>query len=363
MTAFERGVNNGKSQSSDGEFPSLAAVGVGKRYRLTRGVGGYLDAVKDVSIELHQGRVLAVVGESGSGKSTLAKLLAGREIPSAGHVELAGSAITVKSKRRFKEYKRVVQMIFQDPFASLNPVHTIRYHLERPIKIHQHLHGQELQAQLDDLMEQVRLTPSSRYLSKYPHELSGGQRQRVSIARALAAKPMVLLADEPVSMLDVSIRLEILALLDDLRSRLGLAVLYITHDIASARYLADEIVVMYAGQVVERGTAEEVTQIPSHPYTQLLIRSSPDPDSIAVNRSQQLNILTPTSSGARTNIGCPFAVRCPLVTDICMESYPPTTEVGGAHFANCCNLEIKTTQSDRASVTHFGIHEGGTVEI
>jgi peptide/nickel transport system ATP-binding protein len=363
MAMSERGVNNWKLQHDDGEFPSLAAVSVGKRYRLARSEGGYLDAVKDVSIELYQGRVLAVVGESGSGKSTLAKLLAGREIPSTGHVELAGSPITVKSKRKFKEYKRVVQMIFQDPFASLNPVHTIRYHLERPVKIHQHLRGQELQAQLDELMEQVRLTPSSRYLSKYPHELSGGQRQRVSIARALAAKPMVLLADEPVSMLDVSIRLEILALLDDLRGRLGLAVLYITHDIASARYLADEIVVMYAGQVVERGTAEEVTQMPSHPYTQLLIRSSPDPDSITANVSQHFDLFATNPSGTRSNVGCPFAVRCPFVTDICMEQYPPTTEVGDGHFANCWNLEIKTAQAGRSSVENFGIHEGGTTQV
>ena len=185
------------------------------------------------------------------------------------------------TRRAFRRYKSEVQLVFQDPFASLNPIHTVRYHLERPVR----LHGQagstaEVRKEVDELLEQVRLTPAEQFASKYPHELSGGQRQRVSFARALAARPSVLLADEPVSMLDVSIRLEMLRLLDDLRRRLRLAMLYITHDIASARYFADEILVMYAGQIVERGPAEELTQQPAHPYTQLLVASAPDPDNL-----------------------------------------------------------------------------------
>jgi peptide/nickel transport system ATP-binding protein len=347
------------AQADNAEVPRLRAVNVHKRYRLSRGKSDYLDAVKDVSLELYQGRVLSVVGESGSGKSTLAKLLAGREVPTTGHIELEGTRMEIRSKRGFKAYKRVVQMIFQDPFASLNPVHTIRYHLERPVMIHQHLRGAALEQELDDLMTQVRLTPSSRYLDKYPHELSGGQRQRVSIARALAAKPTVLLADEPVSMLDVSIRLEILALLNDLRDHLGLAVLYITHDIASARYLADEIVVMYAGQIVERGTAEEVTQVPSHPYTQLLIQSSPDPDAMHTNSSSQLDPGKAVASGLASRTGCPFVIRCPLASDVCRSDYPPSVEIGSGHWASCWHLEAQVSSGLLAPGPGMGDHKGG----
>ena len=170
-------------------------------------------------------------------------------------------------------------MVFQDPFASLNPLHTVSYHLTRALRLHADRSGRDPSTEeLDKLLDQVRLTPAEKFRDAYPHELSGGQRQRVAIARALATAPRVLLADEPVSMLDVSIRLEMLDLIDQLRQNLDLAVLYITHDIASARYFADEIAVMYAGKIVERGPAEHVTQAPSHEYTRLLIASAPDPD-------------------------------------------------------------------------------------
>ena len=222
---------------------------------------------------------MALVGESGSGKSTIAKLLAGQQPPTAGKIRLDGAEIEPSSRRRFRAYKSEVQMVFQDPFASLNPLHTVRYHLQRALHVHSGRTGRRAgTAEVDRLLEQVHLTPADKFRDAYPHQLSGGQRQRVSIARALAASPRVLLADEPVSMLDVSIRLEILDLIEDLRTRLDLAVLYITHDIASARYFADEILVVNAGTIVERGPAEQVIQAPQHPYTRLLIASSPDPD-------------------------------------------------------------------------------------
>ena len=166
---------------------------------------------------------------------------------------LNGRPVDVSTRAAFRRYKSEVQLVFQDPFSSLNPVHTVRYHLQRPVKLHQGKSRGEIDTEVVALMEQVRLTPAQQFLAKFPHELSGGQRQRVSFARALAARPSVLLADEPVSMLDVSIRLEMLNLLDDLRQRFHLALLYITHDIASARYFADEVLVMYAGEIVERG--------------------------------------------------------------------------------------------------------------
>ena len=259
----------------------LEAVNLTKDYRLSRGRGGsVISAVQDVSFGLRRGAVVALVGESGSGKSTIAKLLAGQERRTGGQIRLDGTEIDPSARRRFRAYKSEVQMIFQDPFASLNPLHTVRYHLTRALQVHRARTGRAASAaEVDGLLEQVALTPARKFSDAYPHELSGGQRQRVSIARALAAAPRVLLADEPVSMLDVSIRLEVLDLIARLRTTLDVAVLYITHDIASARYFADEILVMHAGHIVERGAAEELTQNPTHPYTQLLIASSPDPDS------------------------------------------------------------------------------------
>jgi oligopeptide/dipeptide ABC transporter ATP-binding protein len=259
----------------------LEAVNLSKDYRLTRGRRAtVVSAVQEVSFGLRRGRVVALVGESGSGKSTIAKLLAGQEPRTGGQIRLDGKEIDPSARKRFRAYKSEVQMVFQDPFASLNPLHTVRYHLERALSVHCARTGRAPSVvEVDRLLEQVSLTPAPKFRDAYPHELSGGQRQRVSIARALAAAPRVLLADEPVSMLDVSIRLEVLDLIADLRTRFDLAVLYITHDIASARYFADEILVMNAGRIVERGPAEELTQNPTHPYTQLLIASSPDPDS------------------------------------------------------------------------------------
>ncbi len=252
----------------------LEAIDLRKSYRLGRKAA--VDAVAGVSLQLRRGTITALVGESGSGKTTVARLLAGQERRSGGQILLDGAAIDPAARRGFRAYKGAVQLVFQDPFASLNPLHTVRYHLERALRLHAARTADP--RDLDALLEQVRLSPPEQYRDAYPHELSGGQRQRVAIARALAASPRVLLADEPVSMLDVSIRLEMLDLIEELRARLDLAVLYITHDIASARYFADEILVMHGGEIVERGPAELLTQAPSHDYTRLLIASAPDPD-------------------------------------------------------------------------------------
>src|SRR5262249_47726102 len=209
------------------------AVDLEKRYRLGRHVE--VEAVRGVSLALRRGTITALVGESGSGKTTGARLLAGPERRSGGQILLDGAPIHPAAPRGFRAYKGAVQMVSQDPFASLNPLHTVRYHLKRALSLHAERTGSDASEQeLDRLLEQVRLSPPEQFRDAYPHELSGGQRQRVALARALAASPRVLLADEPVSMLDVSIRLEMLDLIEELRARLDLAVLYITPDIASA---------------------------------------------------------------------------------------------------------------------------------
>jgi peptide/nickel transport system ATP-binding protein len=327
---------------------AMEAVSLSKDFRLGR--GQILHAVRDVSFNLYRGGVVALVGESGSGKSTVARLLAGQERLTAGTIRLDGEPVRVSAHRAFRRYKSHVQYVFQDPFASLNPIHTVRYHLERPVRLHRR--DVDVGQQLETLMEQVRLTPAGQFLAKYPHELSGGQRQRVSFARALAVRPSVLLADEPVSMLDVSIRLEMLALLDDLRKRLRLAMLYITHDIASARYFADEVLVMYAGQIVERGSAEEVTQRPRHPYTQLLIASAPDPENLGLSRPGR-----PGKAEEAATAGCPFSPRCPLADDRCCRENPALVRLSGTRAAACWHLDI--TGGSGGSSPRVSTAEGG----
>jgi peptide/nickel transport system ATP-binding protein len=318
----------------------MEAVGLRKDYRIKG--GEVLTAVREVSLNLYSGAVVALVGESGSGKSTVAKLLAGQERADAGSVALHGEEVKLSSRRAFRQYKSEVQMVFQDPFSSLNAVHTVRYHLTRPVTLHQGKKAKsDVESELVSLMEQVRLTPAEQFLAKYPHELSGGQRQRVSFARALAARPSVLLADEPVSMLDVSIRLEMLNLLDDLRQRFRLALLYITHDIASARYFSDEVLVMYAGQVVERGPTEDVTQQPAHPYTQLLVASAPDPDNLgSILRTGEKRAVRNLESAAHIWGACPFHPRCPLAADRCRAEGPPLVPLSGVRGAACWRLDV-----------------------
>jgi peptide/nickel transport system ATP-binding protein len=327
---------------------AMQAISVSKDFRIGR--HQTLHAVRDVSFNLYRGAVVALVGESGSGKSTAARLLAGQERLTSGAIQLDGKRVEVTSRGDFRRYKSHVQLVFQDPFSSLNPVHTVRYHLERPVKLHQGK-DTDVDAEVAALMEQVRLTPAKQFLTKYPHELSGGQRQRVSFARALAARPSVLLADEPVSMLDVSIRLEMLALLDDLRQRFKLAMLYITHDIASARYFADEVLVMYAGEIVERGPAEEVTQHPAHPYTQLLVASAPDPDNLgstlrrkthrsgAADSSGRLGSEAAQKPGSAATAGCPFSPRCSFADDHCFAEDPALLQISATRGAACWHLD------------------------
>jgi len=251
----------------------LELANVTKRYRV-RGAGELL-ALDDVSLTLSSGRTIALVGQSGSGKSTIAKIVTQLETPTSGSVLLDGEPIPRRGAG-LRAYRQRVRMVFQDPYASLNPYHSIRHHLERPLLLHRVVPRAEVDEEVLRLLDRVRL--SRDLVDRHPHELSGGQRQRIAIARALASRPALLVADEPVSMLDVSIRLGVLSLLADLQRESGLGVLYITHDLATARHFSDEIMVLNRGVVVEHGPADDVILRPQHEYTRRLRDASPDPD-------------------------------------------------------------------------------------
>jgi ABC-type glutathione transport system ATPase component len=252
---------------------TLELRNVSKKYRI-RGSKEML-ALDDESFTLESGKTIALVGQSGSGKSTIAKIITQLETATTGSVLLDGVPIPRRG-RALRAYRQQVRMVFQDPFASLNPYHTIRHHLERPLRLHKVVPSAEVDAEVIRLLERVRLAPD--LVERRPHELSGGQRQRVAIARALASRPGLLVADEPVSMLDVSIRLGVLNLLAELQRESNLGVLYITHDLATARHFSDEIMVLNSGVVVERGAADDVILNPQHPYTKQLRDASPNPD-------------------------------------------------------------------------------------
>jgi peptide/nickel transport system ATP-binding protein len=315
--------------------PVLEASGLSRHFRLGSQLLNRrtLRAVDDVDLALRPGTITALVGESGSGKSTVARLLALLDRPSAGAIRFGDDDIArLRRRRDVLRYRSKVQLVFQDPFDSLNPVKRIEHHIARPLRIHGIVPERQVRGRVLDLLESVGLVPPDEIAQKYPHQLSGGQRQRVAIARALAVEPSVLLADEPISMLDVSIRLGILNLMLELKERRNIAFLYVTHDIASARYVADEVFVMYAGQIVEQGPTDEVLQHPMHPYTRLLLSAVPNPES-----GLRHERLPPRARRdlAPDHLGCRFATRCPLAVESCFSEPPDLLEVGPGHLARC----------------------------
>jgi peptide/nickel transport system ATP-binding protein len=279
--------------------------------------------------------VTALVGESGSGKSTVARLVSRLYKPTSGTILFGEHDVAQdRSKRSILRYRSQVQMIFQDPFGSLNPAKTIRHHIERPLRIHEIVARAEIDERVHELLRTVGLVPPEYVASKYPHELSGGQRQRVAIARTLAVEPIVLLADEPTSMLDVSIRIGILNLMLKLKEERRIAFLYVTHDLASARYVADEIMVMYAGQIVEQGPVETVLAEPLHPYTQLLRSAVPDPGTgVTAKRVEARK--GHASAAVDPPEGCRFVTRCPLAIEVCSRVTPPLVEAARGQSARC----------------------------
>jgi peptide/nickel transport system ATP-binding protein len=316
------------------EAPLMQAIGLTKHYRIGGFFGGTLHAIDELDLTLAEREIVGVVGESGSGKSTLARLFAMAAQPSGGEIRFRGRSLKeIRSRRDLLSYRGQVPMVFQDPFSSLNPVHTIGYALDRGLKLHRpSLSRNEREAEAARALEAVGLSPARENLAKFPHEMSGGQRQRVGFAQALSYHPKLVLADEPVSMLDVSIRIGVLNLMARLCDEEGLSFLYITHDIASARYIAHRVVVMYAGTMVESGPTEEVLQHPVHPYTRLLLSAVPDPRApitvAGADIGEPPRVVNPEP-------GCRFRWRCPLAVPKCAQVTPVLQPTSPGHQAAC----------------------------
>jgi peptide/nickel transport system ATP-binding protein len=294
-----------------------------------------LHAVDDVDFAIGRGEIVALVGESGSGKSTIARLLALVYKPTRGEIWFEGKPITrLKTRNAKLAYSGDVPMVFQDPYSSINPAYRISHGILRGIKLHRpELSRRQQYGELDRVLDAVGLVPARDTRRRFPYELSGGQRQRVGFAQALAFRPKLIIADEPVSMLDVSIRVGVLNLMAELREQEGVSFLYITHDVASARYLADRIIVMYAGHLVEEGETEDVLQHPKHPYTQLLVSAVPDPRA-------ELRLADSRDVGEPPKVvdpepGCRFCPRCPVAIARCETETPQLRQLGDGRRVAC----------------------------
>ncbi len=297
----------------------------------------YVHAVDDVSFELGRGEVLALVGESGCGKSTLALTLMGLEISSAGTIIFDGQDVTHLNGSAMKDMRRCIQMVFQDPYESLNPLMTVGELVAEPLLVHRLAQNKAERAdRVHQALEDAGLKPAATFLNRFPHELSGGQRQRVVIAGALVLEPSLLLADEPVSMLDVSIRAEILRLLAELRATRGISILFITHDLATAAYFADRVAVMYLGRIVEIGPTRDVLASPAHPYARALLSVIPVPN--PRQRRERIILQGDPPNPIDLPPGCRFHPRCPLAQPTCREQDPELQEVGARHQAACLLL-------------------------
>jgi peptide/nickel transport system ATP-binding protein len=316
--------------------PLLQTVGLTKHFRL----GGLLSrrllhAVDDVNLTIGEKEIVALVGESGSGKSTVARLVAMIYKPTSGEILYQGRALSsMRSRSQSLDYHGHVPMVFQDPYGSLSPVYRVSHGLMRALRLHRPSLDKKARVEVAErLLESVGLTPARDVFNKYPYELSGGQRQRIGFAQALACEPKLILADEPVSMLDVSVRIGVLNLMAELRRREGISFLYITHDIASARYVADRLVVMYAGGIAESGPTEDVLANPKHPYTQLLLSAVPDPRAPVSLPSTSFVAEPPRVIDPGE--GCRFRQRCPYAIEECAVVTPRLRVLRPAHSAAC----------------------------
>jgi len=314
----------------------LRTRGLSRHFRVGGTFSGKrLHAVDDVDLTINSREIIALVGESGSGKSTIARLLARVYRPTAGEIIYQGRSLeTLRRRKDLLAYRGDVPMVFQDPFSSLNPAYRVKHGILRGLILHRpDLDAAGRHAEAVRVVEAVGLRPAGEVLERYPYQLSGGQRQRIGFAQALAYRPKLIIADEPVSMLDVSIRIGLLNVMEALREDEGVSILYITHDIASARYLSDRIAVMYGGHIVESGPTEAVLGDPKHPYTQLLLSAVPDPrapldPAAIVDRGEPPRVVDPGP-------GCRFCGRCPLAIERCGVETPALRELAPAHAAAC----------------------------
>lgn len=330
----------------------LEAVNISKRYQQRRRPPIW--AVRSVDLALNSGQTIAVVGESGSGKSTLGRIIAGVLPFDEGTLAISGHRLSQVDAKLSRGLRRSVQLIHQDPFAALNPAHTVGNILRFPLNAMGIKSADRVRERVQDLLSSVGLTPPNRYVNQYPYQLSGGQRQRVVLARALAVNPKVLVADEAVSMIDVSMRQNILGIMKQLQVDYGLGIVFITHDLALARNFAQrgQTIVMYAGSIIECGSTEQVIQEPLHPYTAMLRDAVPDPDP-----TKAMGTLVPISSETPdltwTREGCRFAPRCPFAVTLCVSSTPSLTSYTGEHSVAChrASLGVSWAMESEKKVT------------
>jgi oligopeptide/dipeptide ABC transporter ATP-binding protein len=307
-----------------------------------------VSAVDDVSLTVHRGESLGVVGESGCGKTTLARMLVGLEKPDHGVIEVDGRDVGALRGAARRSLSRDIQMVFQDPYTSLNPRLTVLDLISEPLSVHRtHRSTAARRDKVAELLEMVNLSPDM--MSRFPHQFSGGQRQRIGIARALALEPKVLVCDEPVSALDVSVQAQVVNLLRSLQRTLGIAIVFIAHDLAVVRHISDRVAVMYLGNVVESATAADLFTEPSHPYTQALLSASPQVDRRRTRRlAQRIVLAGDPPSPADPPTGCRFHTRCHLATDDCARTRPPVVEVGSSHASVCHHTDEARAQMTAA---------------
>ncbi len=322
--------------------PLLHAHGLAMEYRAGSSLLGQifgagthaLRAVDGIDLEIGTGETLALVGESGSGKTTTGRMLTLLERPSAGRIVFDGRDITALDGRELRDYRRAVQMVFQNPYESLDPRLTVGQSIAEPLRLHRIGSASERRARVEAALGEVELRPAASFINRYPSNLSGGQLQRVAIARALVLSPRLIIADEPVSMLDVSVRAGVMTLLLKLQQLHGLSCLFITHDLAVARYMAQRIAVMYRGDIVEVGPTEALIARPAHPYTRQLISTVPEYGAMPAPETRRPD---PDNSGAAAGggAGCRFHDRCPIARVSCRDVVPQWTELGPQHSARC----------------------------
>ena len=293
-------------------------------------------AVDGVNLHVNSGEIVAVVGESGCGKTTLARAVLGLTTPTGGTIRFGGADIqAAKTAQEMRAYRRAIQMVFQDPFDSLNPRKTVLQTLSQPLRIHGVVPRGEIRAEVIRLLDMVGLSPGASYLGRYPHQFSGGQRQRICIARAIALRPSLIVADEAVSALDISIRAQILALLQKLRRDLGLSYLFITHDLGVVRSFCERVVVMYLGHVVEEGPTEQIFERPRHPYTTALLEACPLADPVIARKRTSAPLKGDIPSPIAPPKACRFHTRCHMAQEICSTVAPPIVDCGGGQRSRC----------------------------